>query len=222
MRLSAFLVLIAAVVLGLVGAFVWIRSHPAADYAVQEFFLGARFSKYDALVAQAADRHGVSPSLVKAVVWRESRFQPSKSGAHGERGLMQVTEPAATDWVRAENIQVFVPADLFDPKTNIDVGTWYLARALRHWSGKDDPVPFALAEYNAGRTRVKRWERDSSDAGEPTAEGLRAAMDFPATRQYISSILERYRAYLARGEFGENPSSPPIKNPEMSADANSR
>jgi len=210
-RFTAFLVLIAAVVVGLVGAIVWIRSNPAADYAVQEFFLGSRFSKYDALIAQAADRNGVSPSLVKAVVWRESRFQPEKSGAHGERGLMQVTEPAATDWVRAENIQVFVPTDLFDPKTNIDVGTWYLARALRHWSEKDDPVPFALAEYNAGRTRVKRWERDSSEVGDPTAEGLREAMDFPTTRHYISTILERYRAYLARGEFGENSSSPAIR-----------
>lgn len=213
MRLAALLSLIVAVVLGLVGAFFWIRNTPAADYAVQEFFLGSRFSKYDAFIAQAADRYGVSPSLVKAVVWRESRFQPEKSGAQGERGLMQVTEPAATDWVRAENIQVFVPTDLFDPKTNIDVGTWYLARALRHWSGKDDPVPFALAEYNAGRTRVKRWERDSNEVGEPTAEGLREAMDFPTTRQYISSIIERHRAYLDRGEFGENSTSPAIKPP---------
>ena len=30
--------------------------------------------------------------LVKAVVWRESRFDPKKQGSHGERGLMQVTE----------------------------------------------------------------------------------------------------------------------------------
>ena len=211
MRPPAVPVLVAAAVLGLAGAAAWIRNQPAAEYAVQEFFLRFRYSKYDGLIAQAAARHGVSPSLVKAVVWRESRFQPSKSGAHGERGLMQVTGPAATDWARAENIQVFAPGDLLDPKTNLDAGTWYLARALRHWSGKDDPVPFALAEYNAGRTRVKRWERDSNEIGEPTAEGLRGAVDFPSTRQYISSILERHRAYLARGEFGENPSSPALK-----------
>lgn len=213
MRLPAILSLIAVAVLGLAGAFVWVRSHPATGHAAQEFLFASRFSKYDDLIAQAAARHGVSPSLVKAIIWRESRFQPAKSGAHGERGLMQVTEPAATDWVRAENIQVFVPADLFDPKTNIDVGTWYLARALRHWSAKDDPVPFALAEYNAGRTRVKRWEQNSHEAGNPSAEGLREAMDFPSTRQYIASILERYRTYLARGEFGENPASPPLTKP---------
>jgi soluble lytic murein transglycosylase len=202
------------------GAFMLVRQNAAADYALQEILFSTRFQQHDDLIAQSAARHGVSPSLVKAVVWRESRFQPEMVGAHGERGLMQITEPAATDWVLAEKIETFVPTDLFDPKTNLDAGTWYLARALRHWKGKDDPVPFALAEYNAGRSRVKRWERESG--GEVTAEALRAAMDFPSTREYVRSIIERHRAYLVRGEFGENPSSPPIKTPGMTDDTNSR
>ena len=208
-------VVLAVSLAGLAGlcAFAWIREDPALDYAVREFFWNSRFRQHDELIAQAARRHGVSPSLVKAVVWRESSFQSHMRGAHGERGLMQVTELAATDWVNAEKIQTFAPADLLDPKTNLDAGTWYLARALRHWSGKDDPVPFALAEYNAGRSRVKRWNRDSKGDGETTAADLRATMNFPSTRQYIASIIERYRAYLARGEFGENPSSPAIREP---------
>ncbi len=194
-----------------VGAFVFIRGSASADYALQEFLFSSRFRRYDTLIEQAAARHGVSPSLVKAVVWRESRFQPRMVGAHGERGLMQITEPAATDWMVSEKIETFVPTDLFDPKTNLDAGAWYLARALRHWRDKDDPVPFALAEYNAGRSRVKRWERNSAQEGLPTAEGLRRAMDFPTTRQYLRSILERYRAYLQRGEFGETPESPVLR-----------
>lgn len=202
------------------GAFALVRTNAAASHALQEWLFSTRFRQHDDLIAQSATRHGVSPSLVKAVIWRESRFQPQMVGAHGERGLMQITEPAATDWVLAEKIETFVPTDLFDPKTNLDAGTWYLARALRHWKGKDDPVPFALAEYNAGRSRVKRWERESG--GEVTAEALRAAMDFPSTREYVRSIIERHRAYLARGKFGENPSSPPIKTPGMPDDTNSR
>ena len=192
------------------GAFVLVRGSATLDYAFKEFLFSSRFRRFDGLIEQAAARHGVSPSLVKAVVWRESRFQPRMVGAHGERGLMQITEPAATDWALAEKIETFVPTDLFDPKTNLDAGTWYLARALRHWSDKDDPVPFALAEYNAGRSRVKRWERDSAQGGLPTAEGLRRSMDFPATRQYLHSIIERYRVYLQRGEFGEKPKSPAL------------
>ena len=194
------------------GTWWFVKSEPARVYAVQEILFAGRFAKYDEFISQAANRNGISPSLVKAVIWRESRFQPGMRGAHGERGLMQISEPAAMDWALAERIETFVPEDLFDPKTNIEVGSWYLARALRHWAEKDDPVPFALAEYNAGRSRVKRWERDSVQDGLPTAEGLRQAMDFPATRQYLHSIIERYRAYLQRGEFGEKP-EPPVLRP---------
>lgn len=170
---------------------------------MQEVVFRARYSRYDDLIAAAAARYGVSPSLIKAVIWRETRFLPGVVGAQGERGLTQVTEGAARDWARAEKIETFAPADLFDPKTNIEAGAWYLARALRRWSEKDDPIPFALAEYNAGRTRVERWERDSGLGPDFRAEDLRAAMDFPTTRRYIGAITEQYRAFLRRGEFGE-------------------
>ena len=176
------------------------------DYLVQEVIFAARFSRYDSLIAQAGARHGVNPSLVKAVIWRETRFQPQMQGSHGERGLMQITEVAAADWVKAEKVETFVPTDLFDPKTNIEIGTWYLGRAIKHWAHKDDPIPFALSEYNAGRTRVKRWEKSSGDIAEFSAEDLRSTMDFPLTKQYVASIIGRYQHYLKRGEFSKKPS----------------
>ena len=103
---------------------------------------------------------------------------------------MQVTEPAAADWVQATGVETFVPGDLLDPKTNIEVGTWYLGRALRHWSGQQDPLPFALGEYNAGRSRVKRW----SGGEQVSADELDAAMDIPGTRAYIAAVRARYEA----------------------------
>lgn len=174
-------------------------------YVVQEGIFRERFRRFDGMIEQAALRHGVSPSLIKAVIWRETRFKPDVAGSRGERGLMQITEAAAKDWVDAEKIETFVVTDLFDAKTNIDAGAWYLARGLRHWAHKNDPVPFALAEYNAGRTRVRRWERDSGRTVEFTAQDLQQAMDFPATKQYVGDIVERHRRYLERGEFGESP-----------------
>lgn len=187
-------------------AFVILRD-AARFEALEEFFAKERFGRYDVLIEGAARRNGVSPSLVKAVVWRETRFRAGAKGGHGERGLMQITEPAAADWANAEKIQTFRPTDLFDPKVNIDAGTWYLARALRHWAHKDDPVPFALAEYNAGRSRVQRWVGQGADS----AKGLERAMDFPLTKDYIAAIVRRYRLYLERGEFGEKPGDPALK-----------
>jgi len=173
------------------------------NYLLRETIFSWRYKKYDDLIRQASERYGVAPELIKAIIWRESQFRPNKVGAQGERGLMQITENAATDWARAEKIQTFVSSDLFDPKVNIEAGTWYLNRALTHWSTKDNPVPFALAEYNAGRSRVRRWVQDSGMGDTAGAGDLQAVMDFPTTKSYIASIIARYDFYKRRGEFAD-------------------
>lgn len=204
----------------LAAAGLWLWAGHENNYDLQRLAYGSRFGQFDPHIRSAAARYGVDPALIKAVIWRESRFQPEMLGARGERGLMQITEGAAADWARAEKIETFAVTDLLDPKTNIEAGAWYLAKALRHWSGKDDPVPFALAEYNAGRTRVKRWEKDSGRAVEEFgAEELRETMDFPATKAYIKSIQDRYNDFRKRGEFSfpglpPEKSSPPASAPE--------
>ena len=111
------------------------------------------------LITEAAAKHGLPLALVKAVVWRESDFEIRAVGGAGERGLMQVTGGAAQDWARVHRIRSFRETDLFDPRTNLEVGTWYLARAIRRWTeeGADRPEVFGLAEYNAGITRARRW-----------------------------------------------------------------
>lgn len=184
-------------------ACIYIVTSEDPNYLLRETAFAWRYKKYDDLIRQAAARYGVAPELIKAVIWRESQFQPNKVGAQGERGLMQITENAATDWARAEKIQTFVSTDLFDPKVNIQAGTWYLNRALTHWSAKDNPLPFALAEYNAGRSRVRRWVQDSGMGDTAGAGDLQAAMDFPTTKSYIATIIARYDFYKRRGEFAE-------------------
>jgi len=184
------------------GAIFWLIADEP-EYLAKEAISFGRYEKYDSLINQAAQRYGVAPELIKAVVWRESRFHPDKIGNQGERGLMQITENAAADWVKSEKIETFIPTDLFDSKVNIEAGTWYLKRALAHWSAKEKPIPFALAEYNAGRTRVKRWVQDSGRGESAEAADLQTAMDFPATRGYINEIVQRYEFYIKRGEFAE-------------------
>jgi soluble lytic murein transglycosylase len=189
----------AALLLAL-GAFFYLAEDPW--YSVQEIMPGSRYRSFDGLILATALRHEVDPSLVKAVIWQESRFRPGATGAAGERGLMQVTEVAAQDWVQANQIANFVPADLFDPATNLEVGVWYLGRALRRHAEKDDPRPFALAEFNAGASRVNRWMSAQSADNQKGAETFRKQIDFPLTAAYISSILARHDFYRRRGEFG--------------------
>jgi soluble lytic murein transglycosylase len=174
---------------------------PDPLYTLDSWRAAGRFYDYDALITDIANKHGLDPMLIKAVVWRESTFHPHKVGTSGERGLMQVGEGAARDWATAEKIETFVPTDLFDPKTNLDVGSWYLKKALARWKSKADPLPFALAEYNAGRTRVDRWIAATELGDKATAEDLLAAIDFPTTRRYVQEIVRRSRYYQEIGRL---------------------
>ncbi len=178
------------------GLLLWTDADP--EYRLQSWLALGRYSDYDALIADAARKHGLDPLLVKAIVWRESGFEPSKVGTSGERGLMQVGEAAAQDWAKAEKIETFVPTDLFDAKTNLEVGTWYFKKALERWKQKANPVPFALAEYNAGRVRVDRWIADTTRGDDASAEQLIHVIDFPTTRKYIEDIIARQRSYAER------------------------
>ncbi len=180
------------------GLVLWTAPDP--EYLLQSWFALGRFSAYDAMIADAARKHGLDPLLVKAMVWRESAFDPSKVGTSGERGLMQVGEAAAQDWAAAEKIETFVPTDLFDAKTNLDAGTWYFKKGLERWKQKADPVPFALADYNAGHRTVERWIAATNRGDEASAENLLRAIDFPTTRKYIEDITARQRFYQEAAE----------------------
>src|SRR5712691_5480822 len=73
-------------------------------YTLYEWISPARFQQYDQLIRAVASANELDPMLVKAVVWRESRFDPQKLGGAGERGLMQVSEIAAQDWARENKV----------------------------------------------------------------------------------------------------------------------
>jgi soluble lytic murein transglycosylase len=149
-----------------------------------------RAHRFDPLIRTASLRYGTDPALVSAVIWKESGYHPDRRGKAGEIGLMQIREPAAREWARAAEIPNFQFDHLLDPGTNIMAGTWYLARALKRWEGRDEPAPYALAEYNAGLTHARRW---AAMPGAETGAGFSNAVTFPTTRAYIRDILTRYR-----------------------------
>lgn len=146
----------------------------------------------DVPIRAAAKCYGVEPALVKAVVWRESHFHPNIRGRVGEIGLMQLQEDAAREWADAEHIHGFAHEHCFDPFTNTLAGTWYLRKMLRRYTQTDNPLPYALADYNAGRGNVMKW------LGGPAATNSQAFIEqigFPGTRHYVETVLERYALY---------------------------
>lgn len=150
-----------------------------------------RMHTYDAAINEAARLYGVDARLIRSVIWRESRFNPHRVGKLGEIGLMQVTQPAAQEWAAANHVPSCTPQDLFQPQANIKAGTWYLSRAIERWSSKPNPLPYALAEYNAGRSNSLRWA--ASDQGD--ANKFWNDITYPSTRRYVQDILTYYRGH---------------------------
>ena len=104
-------------------------------------------NRYEHVIAEASQRHGVSVSLLKAIIKVESNFNPWAVSRKGAKGLMQIMPV---------NIKALKIKDPFDPEENIMGGTRYFKHLLKQFKGK---LPLALAAYNAGPERVSRYNR---------------------------------------------------------------
>jgi soluble lytic murein transglycosylase len=158
-------------------------------------FHSAQERRFDPLILDAARQYEVDPALVKAVMWRESRFRPAARGRAGELGLMQLRAAAAGEWAAAAKVPNFMFEDLRDPRTNTLAGTWYLSHLLKRYVHTDDPVPYALADYNAGRTHVLRWNKGQAATNAVT---FLDQITFPGTRAYIQAVMKRRTRYQDR------------------------
>jgi soluble lytic murein transglycosylase len=160
------------------------------------FWISRYENRFDAQIQLAAQRYRLPPSLVKAVVWKESRFDPTVRGRAGEIGLMQVTAVAAQEWADALKLTRYSHEQILDPSTNLHAGSYYLSKVLQRYSATDNPLAYALADYNAGRRNVLRW-MSATNAPQARTNSVQfmAAMTFPGTRQYVEQILQRRRRY---------------------------
>jgi soluble lytic murein transglycosylase len=153
-------------------------------------------SSQDNNILAASRKYGVDPALVKAVVWRESKFNPRARGTKDELGLMQIMENTGLEWAGEQRVPSFSESVLLQPAQNIDCGTWYLGKLMRRYAKTDNPIPYALADYNAGRGNVLKWIKDDA------ATNSAAFMDqirFPSTRAYLQTVMERQEKYV--GQF---------------------
>ena len=161
-----------------------IRAQARGDRWYEAAPLGRQYA-YDDLIAEASAKHGVDRALLKAIVWHESRFDPTK--VHdGGYGLMQIGKGTGMEWAAAHRVESFMVTDLLDARTNLQAGAWYLRQALDHWRDADDPVVFGLAEYVAGPEAIERWTGGSRKEAD-----LRSAMKGTVTESFVNRVLER-------------------------------
>ena len=169
---------------------------PLAKRAVvSEFGLPLRYAS--TIRQQAAEKH-VPSSLIAAVIYAETKFDP-RTSATGAEGLMQVEPQTALDLARRSGATAFSVTDLQHPATNIAYGTYYLRELLNEFHGSR---VLALAAYNGGETNVDRWEAAARSHGHTLTI---AEIPFPETRAYVVKVLSAQRRYARtyRRELGD-------------------
>jgi len=119
----------------------------------------------DLIIFREAERRGVDPRLVHAVIRQESRYDPKALSHAGAKGLMQLMPATGKQ---------FDCTDLSDQACNVKAGTKYLAWLLKRFNGD---VKLALAGYNAGAGAVDKYQ------GVPP---------YPETENYVKKIIANY------------------------------
>jgi len=123
---------------------------------------------FDHVISEASQTHGISFSLLKALIKTESDFNPRAVSSAGARGLMQLMP---------ENIKTLKIKNPFDPRENIMGGTRYLKQLINRFNGK---LPLALAAYNAGPGVVEKYQR---------------IPPFQETENFVKQVMEYYSLF---------------------------
>ena len=130
---------------------------------------------------EAARTQGVPVTLAMAVARRESGFWTEARSPVGAQGLMQLMPRTAQSV--AKSIDLDSPANLVltQADTNIKLGTAYLGQLLQRFN---DNRILALAAYNAGPSRAKKWHTNPQPI-DAFIEGI----PFAETRAYVKAVL---------------------------------
>lgn len=135
----------------------------------------------------------LEPALAHAITRQESEFN-NKAQSHARAmGLMQLLPGTARDTARKLGIP-FAPSDIWDPTTNVTLGSAYLAHMI---AVQDDSYILGIASYNAGPRNVNNWE---ADFGRPARDEEAAIqwienIPFGETRNYVQRVLENLQVY---------------------------
>jgi soluble lytic murein transglycosylase len=171
------LTLSATVVLAVAGAAAWVVD------AEPDWYLRTRYPlEYAHIVRAHARNYDLDPTLLAAVIYAESRFDPNVESPAGAVGLMQLLPGTAKGIALRTGGTGFVVADLRDPEINVRYGAWYLDHLRDHYDGD---LRLTLAAYHAGQGNVDRW----LDEG--------GGIVFPETRAYVDEV-ERVRRVYAK------------------------
>ena len=103
----------------------------------------------------------------------------------GAKGLMQISD-ITREWAKEE--MNLGDIDIFDPKTNIKIGCWYLNKLYKEFGRLD----LVIAAYNGGSGNVNKWLSDYSYSKDGKSLDL---IPFEETSMYVKKVTKNYKMY---------------------------
>ena len=154
-------------------------------------------TKYSEYVEKYSEENNLDKYLVYAIIKAESNFDPNVKSNADARGLMQLMEETAVERSNAIEGTEVEAYDLYDPETNIKLGTSYFAYLMGLY---DNNIVLAIIAYNAGLGNVEKWIKD----GVIKADGSDIEnIPYKETENYVRKILRDYQMYLKLYERSE-------------------
>lgn len=157
--------------------------------------------EYATFVKPYAERQKVSEAWIYSIMRQESSYQKDAKSSSNALGLMQLLPATGQQLADEFKLKKFVvPDSLFDPQINIQLGVVYFSRLVGGFSGN---IPMALAAYNAGPARLRRWTSARKDlegleakaSSDPETELWIDELPWEETSLYVKAILRNYLIY---------------------------
>jgi len=152
---------------------------------------------YTDKIHENSEQHNLNPVIVYGLIRRESAFNEKATSPTGARGLMQIMPKTGRYIARKLNERWRGKNSLYNPVTNIKYGSYYYQKLLTQFDGH---YALALAAYNAGPHRVKKWLPEDKTM---PADIWIETIPYKETREYVTSVLAYALIYQQRTQLNE-------------------
>lgn len=149
------------------------------------------------ILTKALKKEDLDPIVILSLIRQESVFNPLARSRVGARGLMQLMPTTARHMRRSVRDK-----HLVNPKINIELGTKYFKGLTKRYDGN---LVYVLSAYNAGESRVSRWQGLYFDSDETILKNIEA-IPFLETRNYVKLIFRNiffYKLLLEKKELAD-------------------
>lgn len=170
--------------------FGWLELEPAGrgkQVPAKRLMEHPNLKMYEPMLKSASVEFAVELALLKAIMAAESGFNPDAVSPKGAIGLMQIMPSTAERYGLLGDRKKSIEQKLQDPKTNIRLGTRYLADLFKLFPGQQDLV---IASYNAGEGAVQQYRN--------------TIPPYPETRNYVELVTQLQQVYRIRSGIGKS------------------